>query len=81
MNMKAALTPRIQPCVWTRCGRRTESDTDSQQTHRPFQRRLDEIRSKCHHGPERTDRNRHHSGEQLKTTLQQPHKQPEQYSQ
>lgn len=49
--MKTALTPRIQACVWTRCGHQTESDTDSQQTHRPCQRRLDEIHSECHHGP------------------------------
>lgn len=52
--MKAALTPRIQACVWTRYGHRTESDTDILQTRRPCQRRQDEIRSECHHGPVHT---------------------------
>ena len=69
--MKAVLTPGIQSCVWTHCGLQTESDTDSQQTHRPCQRRLDEIHSKCHHGPVHTKSQtnpynviHHQSGEQ-----------------
>lgn len=50
------LTQEIQTCVWTHCGHQTESDTDSLQTHRPCQRKLDEIHSKYHHGPVHMDK-------------------------